>query len=200
MVKIGFLACICPFTWREDLQSTIKDSLEWRENPSQFCLFFGSISSNKKEDMGPVLMNKVERDNIPLGSDYFCNMFDGDSPLPPCGIPYFLITLYQNTLSDDECIRIIHDINHHVGQYQLIRLYGLRDVDMLVTLKQQLKVPLRKLLLNLRSSQSSNKLFTQVEKENVPDSILCSFDNRPIFNSHGESFTHITVYQTMYPR
>jgi hypothetical protein len=72
--------------------------------------------------MAPVLMVEVEWDNVSLGLDFFCTMFDGDLPLSLCGIPYIFFTLYQNTLSDTERINIIRDINHHVGHYQLIRL------------------------------------------------------------------------------
>jgi hypothetical protein len=177
MVKIGFLARVRPITWREDLREAIKDSFEWRENPFQFRLFFGSISSNKKGDMAPVLMVEVERDNISAGLDFFANIFDGDNPLSPCGLPYIFFTLYQNTLTDTERISIIHDIRHHIGQYRLIRLYGLTNLDTLVTLKQNVKVKLRKLLLNIRANPSTSSLFIQVEKESDPTSILCVVDS-----------------------
>jgi hypothetical protein len=118
MLKIGFLTRVRPFTWREDLRDMIKNSLEWRENPFQFRLFFGSSSSNKKGVMAPVLMVEVERDNVSSGMDYFCNMFDSENPLSPCGIPYLFFSLYQNSLSDSERINIIQDTKHHVGHYQ----------------------------------------------------------------------------------
>jgi hypothetical protein len=177
MIKIGFIARVRPFTWREDLRDAIKDSPEWRENPFQFRFFFGSISSNKKGEMAPVLMVEVERDNISLGLDFFCNMFDGDNPLSPCGLPYIFFLLYQNTLTDAERVSIIYDIKHHIGQYQLIRLYGLKNLDTLVTLKQNVKIKLRKLLLNIRPNQSTSSLFIQVEKESDPTSILCAFES-----------------------
>lgn len=122
-------------------------------------------------------MVEVERDNISLGLDFFCKMFDGDSPFSPCGIPYIFFTLYQNTLSDVVRIHIIQDINHHVGHYQLIRLYGLTNIDTFVTLKQNIKITLCKLLLNIRSHQSSSNMFIQVEKESDPNSIICAFDS-----------------------
>jgi hypothetical protein len=140
MIKIGFLARVHQFTWRDDLRSMIKDSFEWRENPFQFRLFFGSISSNRKGTSAPVLMVEVERENVALGLDFFCNQFDGDNALSPCGIQYVFFTLYQNTLLDDERIKIIHDINHHIGYYQLIRLYGLKDIDILVTIRQNVNI------------------------------------------------------------
>jgi hypothetical protein len=167
MLKIGFLTSVRPFTWREDLRDMIKNSLEWRENPFQFRLFFGSISSNKKGVMAPVLMVEVERDNVSSGMDYFCNMFDSENPLSPCGIPYLFFSLYQNSLSDSERINIIQDTNHHVGHYQLLRLYGLTNVD----------TALRKLLLNIKAHHSSSNMFIQVEKESEPESILCAFES-----------------------
>jgi hypothetical protein len=145
MVKIGFLASVRPFTWREDLRLAIKGTLEWQENPFHFCMFFGSISSNKKNAAAQVLMIEVEHNNLHAGLDYFCNMFDDENPLSPCGIPYLFLTLYQNTLSNGERATIIADINHHVGHTQLIRLYGLKDIDTIITLRQNIKVKLRKL-------------------------------------------------------
>jgi len=65
-------------------------------------------------------------------------------------------------LTDTERVKIIQYINHHTGHCQLIRLYGLKDIDTLVTLKQGLKIRLRKLILNLKPSQSTEKLFLQV--------------------------------------
>jgi hypothetical protein len=176
-IKIGFLTRVRPFTWREDLRDEIKASNEWQENPFQFRLFFGSISSNKKGEMAPVLMVEVERDKVSLGLAFFSTIFAGDTPLSPCGIPYIFFTLYQNILSDTERISIIRDINHHVGHYQLIRLYGLKNIDTIVTLRQNVKIKLRKLLLNIRAHQSSSSMFTQIEKEADPDSILCAFDS-----------------------
>jgi len=127
--------------------------------------------------MAPVLLVEVEQEKFTLGLDYFCNQFDGENPFSPCGIPYVFLTLYQNNLSDDERAQIIHDINRHKGNFQLIHLYGLNDIDMLVTIKQNVKITLRKLLLNLRAYQSNTRLFLQVEKENDPASLLCAFDS-----------------------
>jgi hypothetical protein len=80
-------------------------------------------------------------------------------------------------LTDTERVKIIQDINHHTGHCQLIRLYGLKDIDTLVTLKQGLKIRLRKLILNLKPPQSTEKLFLQVEREAEPTSIICTFDS-----------------------
>jgi len=120
----------------------IKDTQEWQENPFQFRLYFGSISSNKRGEMAPVLMVEVEGDNINLGMDFFCNIFDGETPLSPCGIAYLFLTLYKNMLTVAERVKIIQDINLHTGHCQLIRLYGLQDIDTLVTLKQGVKIRL----------------------------------------------------------
>jgi hypothetical protein len=177
MVKIGFISRVRPFTWREDLQTLIKDSYEWRKNPFHFRMFFGSISCNKKSSTAPVLMVEVEREKITAGLDFFCNVFDGENPVSPCGIPYLFLTLYQNSFTDNERSKIIEDINHHIGFTQLIRLYGLKDIDTPITLQQNVSVKLRKLLLNLRTPNSSTRLFCQIEKEADKDSILCAFDS-----------------------
>jgi hypothetical protein len=122
-------------------------------------------------------MVEVKRENIAAGLDFFCNVFDGKNPISPCGIPYFFLTLYQNTVTNSERLQIIYDINHHVSYTQLVRLYGLKDVDTPITLQQNIMVKLRKLLLNLRAPHSSTHLFCQVEKEADKESILCAFDS-----------------------
>jgi len=68
MVCIGFLLRVRSFLWQDDLKEMIKDTQEWRENPFQFRLYFGSILRNKKGEMAPVLMVEVEQDNINLGN------------------------------------------------------------------------------------------------------------------------------------
>jgi len=68
MVCIGFLLRVHSFLWQDDLKEMIKDTQEWRENPFQFRLYFGSNLRNKKGEMAPVLMVEVEQDNINLGN------------------------------------------------------------------------------------------------------------------------------------
>jgi hypothetical protein len=122
-------------------------------------------------------MVEVERDNISAGLDFFCSVFGGENSITPCGIPYLFLTLYQNTFTDNERLKIIEDINHHVGYTQLVHLYGLKDIDAHITLQQNVTVKLRKLLLNLRDPQSSTRLFCQIENEADNESILCAFDS-----------------------
>jgi len=85
MVQIGFLLQVQSFLWQDDLKDMIKDTQEWRENPFQFCLYFGLISSNKKGEMAPVLMVEVQCNNINLGLDFFCSTFEMQlTPLLEC--------------------------------------------------------------------------------------------------------------------
>jgi hypothetical protein len=193
MVKIGFLSRVRPFTWRDDLRSSIKESLEWQESPFNFRMFFGSISCNKRSSMAPVLMVEVEREHISTGLNFFCNVFDGDTPLSPCGIPYLFLTLYQNTLTDSERLKIINDTNHYIGYTQLVRLYGLKDIDTPITLQQNVTIKLRKLLLNLRDPHSSKRLFCQVEKEADKEAILCAFDS-DLYELVMANLQHISLF------
>ena len=108
--------------------------------------------------MAPVLMVEVERDQITLGLEFFCAAFDGDNPLSPCGIPYLFVTLYQNQLTPVDHSKIIEDINHHISSTPLVCSQGLKNVDTLVTLQQNIKIRLRKLLLSIKGPSSSNIL------------------------------------------
>jgi len=175
MVRIGFLSRVRPFVWREDLRNIIKNTALWKSDPFQFRLYPGSLSCNKKGVMSPVMMVEAERGKVHIGIEFFCHAFDGDNPLSPCGIAYPFFTLYQNQLTDSERESIIQDSLHHITEVDLIHLHGFQDLDTLVTLKQNIKVQLRKLLLGLRAHHSNNHLFIQVERKADPDSVVCAF-------------------------
>lgn len=98
------------------------------------------------------------------------------NPLSPCGISYPFFTLYQNQLSDGERFTIIQDINLHIGDVDIVHLYGFQDIETMVTLKQNVKIKLGKLLLALYTNQTNNRLFLQVEKETDPEAIVCVFN------------------------
>ncbi len=174
MVRIGFLSRVRLFVWREDMVEAIKSIVEWDKNPFQFHLYPGSISFNKKGVMAPDLMVAVKRDQIKNGLDFFCSVFDGESPLSPCSIPYLFLTLYQNQLTDSEHHQIIEDANLHIGQVSLVHLHGFKGMDCLVTLHQGIAIRLRTLLLRLRTAKSS-KLFLQIEREADLALIVCAF-------------------------
>ncbi len=78
----------------------IRPTSEWKESPFQFGLFPGSLSSNKKRDMAPVLVVEIEHKHVSTGLEFFSSVFDGDNHLSPCDIPYLVFMLYQNQLTD----------------------------------------------------------------------------------------------------
>jgi hypothetical protein len=174
MIRVGFLSRVLPFLWRDDLRKMIKDTPEWLEDPFQFRLYPGSSSCNKKGMMASVLMVEIERDNISLGLDFFRNNFDGENPLSPCGLPYLIFTLYQNQLSDMERHGIIQDVKFHIGGTRLLHLYGIKDIDTPVTLKQNITICLRNLLLGLCGHQANHRLFVQIERDSDPEVIFCA--------------------------
>jgi len=176
MIKIGFLSHVRPYLWRADLRDMIKGSDLYLSDPFQFRLYPGSLSCNKKGISAPVLMIEVEREHILTGLDFFCKTFDSVNPLSPCGISYPFFTLYQNQLSDGERFTIIQDINLHIGDVDIVHLYGFQDIETMVTLKQNVKIKLGKLLLALYANQTNNHLFLQVEKETDPEAIVCVFN------------------------
>jgi len=130
----------------------------------------------QKSSFAPILMVEVDRDNIQTGLDFFCSNFDGDNPLSPSNIPYLFVTLYQNQLTDSERFHIIQDIKHHIGKTKLVHICGLQDIDVLVSLKQNIAIRLRKLLLSIKAQNTNTRLFTQIEKDANPDALLCAYD------------------------
>lgn len=183
----------------------IKDSPEWLEDPFHFRLYPGSISCNKKGVMAFVLMVEIKRDNVSLGLDFFCNTFDGENPLSPCSIPQLFFTLYHNQLSDAERHDIIQDAKFHIGNTQLIHLYGLQDVDTPVTLRQNITIHLWKLLSGLCAHQTNHRLFIQIEKEADPDVIICAFysvDHDLVMSNtpHLSSYIHQCIKESDYAK
>jgi hypothetical protein len=151
----------------------IKETELYQADPFQFRLFPGSLACHRKGLSAPVLMVEVERDQVLMGLDYFCRSFDGENPLSPCGIPYPFFTLYQNQLSDDDRFRIIQDIQLHINDVDIFHLYGF---ELMVTLRQNVTIKLRKLLMALCANKTNHRLFLKVEKELDPEAIICVYN------------------------
>ena len=64
-------------------------------------------------------------------------------------------TLLQNQLTDLEQKAIINDINHHIGETHIVHMYGLKDLDTQVTLRQNVTIHFQKLLLVMRPPDQS---------------------------------------------
>jgi hypothetical protein len=176
MVLIGFLTRVRPFTWRDDLKQAIMTSEEWKQYPFHFRLYFGTFSSNIKGTMTPVMMVEIDRPNIDQGLKFFKETFDGDNHFSSCDIPYVFFSLYKNRFTEDERAKIVYDNELHMRQVSTIHMQGIKDVDTIVTLKQNVKVKLRKVLLSLRAPEtSSGKFFIQIEKQNDAEWLTCAF-------------------------
>jgi len=154
----------------------IKETELYQADPFQFRLFPGSLACHRKGLSAPVLMVEVERDQVLMGLDYFCRSLDGENPLSPCGIPYPFFTLYQNQLANDDRFRIIQDIQLHINDVDIVHLYSFTDIELMVTLRQNKTIKLRKLLMALCANKTSNRLFLQVEKELDPEAIICVYN------------------------
>jgi hypothetical protein len=176
MVLIGFLSRIRPFTWREDLKRYIMETPQWKANPFHFHLYFGTLSSNLKAAMTPIMLIEVDRPKIEQGLHFFRTTMDDEQRISSNGIPYPFFSLYKNRLSDEERLQIITDSRQHTDNISIIHINGLGNIDNLITLKKQVQVQLWKLLLSIRQMNTSNhKLFIQVEKQSDPDWITAAF-------------------------
>jgi hypothetical protein len=111
-------------------------------------------------------MVEVDHPSISTGLSYFQNFFDGEKKLSPCNLPYTFYTLYQNRLSDEERFEIIKDSKRFTDCVSIIHLKGFTDIDQIVTLKKNVKVKLRTLLLRIPAKETSNHhMFHQIEKQ-----------------------------------
>jgi hypothetical protein len=70
---------------------------------------------------------------------------------------------------------IIDDINHHIGETHIVHVYGLKDLDTQVTLRQNVTIHFQKLLLGLCAPQTNHWLLVQVEKETT-ESVIFAFN------------------------
>lgn len=177
MVLIGLISRVSPITWRDDLKREIMSMEEWSNNPFYFRLYPSTLSSNLKGAMTPVLLIDVDRPNIDLGMNFFRTLFDGENKISSCGAAYTFFSLYKNKLTDDDRIKIINDNELHVGHMCYIHMQGIKDIDAIVSLKQNVPVKLRTLILSLHSSESTNgRIFRQIEHQSDPEWLTCAFD------------------------
>jgi hypothetical protein len=160
MVRIGFLARVRGFTFRDGLSKFLIDTPEWKKDPFAFRLYFDTLSSNSKGSTTYVLMIDVDRPNLDIGMQFFQTMFNGDRPSSPNRISYLFFPLYKKTYTDKERNSIIADNDHHTEQVNVVALKGLQGLDNVVQLQQGMFITIRHLLLAIPSNGSSTgKLF-----------------------------------------
>jgi hypothetical protein len=180
MVLIGILSRVQHFAWRADQRDIILNTPAWKENPFYLRLYPGTLSCNSKSTMTNVMMVEVDRSNITSGIQYFQTHFDGVNKLSPSNIPYSFYTLYQNRLNDEERLEIIKDSKRFTDCVSILHMKGIADIDQIVTLKRNIKVKLRTLLLRIPVKATSTQvLFHQIEKQkdnqNGSEWLTCAF-------------------------
>jgi hypothetical protein len=178
MVKIGFLTRVRCFTYRDDMQSFISQTEDWKANPFHFRLYFDSLTTNTKGAITYVMMNDVDRPNIERAISFLQNMFDGDSQTSPNKIPYIFFPLYRKTYTDEERLSIIQDNDHHTEQASVVAMHGLHDLNTVIHLTQGIHSTIHHLLLAIPCQGTSNgTLFNQVERQANNDWQLCCFNS-----------------------
>lgn len=178
MVKIGFLGRVRGFTYRDDISTFIINHPLWVQDPFHFRLYFDTFVTKEKGKMTYVLMVDVERPNVDKGISFFESLFDGLQKNSPNAIAYPFFTLYKNTYSEVERAGIISDTDSHTDNISVVTLHGLQEIDAQITLRNNITVPLRHLLLSLPCPGTSNgKMFLQVERQSGNDWLLCAFSS-----------------------
>lgn len=166
MVKIGFLARVRGFTYRDDLYNYITSCPEWKANPFHIRLYFDSFSSNAKGSLTYVLMIDLDRPNIDKALQFFHQVYDGKKQSSPNRIPYLFLPLYKKSYADEERARIIQDTDHHMGGVNVVAITGLQDVESQIPLVNGKTVTIWHLLLATPAPDTSTrKLFLQVERQ-----------------------------------
>jgi hypothetical protein len=176
MVRIGFLARVRGFTYRDDLYNYIINSREWKASPFHLRLYFDSFSTNTKGSLTYVLMIVVDPPNIDKALHFFHTVYDGKKPSSPNHIPYLFLPLYRKSYSDEERVRIIHNTDHHTGGVNVVAMTGLHALENQIELANGKMVMSRQLLLAIPAvDTSTGKLFIQVECQTGSDWLICCF-------------------------
>ncbi len=165
MVRIGFLSRVRSFTYRDDLCAHILNSTQWKDSPFHFRLYFDTLSTNARGSLTYVLMIDVDRPSIDNGLSFFQSFFDGDKLTSPNKLAYLFFPLYRKNYTDEECLMIIKENDHHTEGVSVVALYGLNDLNSVVHLNQGMKTTIRHLLLAVPAQTSTNKLFLQIERQ-----------------------------------
>ncbi len=78
-----------------------------------------------------------------------------------------------------------------------IHMQGIKDIDAIVSLKQNVPVKLRTLILSLHSSESTNgRIFRQIERQSDPEWLTCAFDTTDAGHVASKLHTIASPYAT----
>lgn len=174
MVRIGFLSRMRGFTLRNDFQTYIMSSQEWKDNPFHFRLYFDAISARGK--LAHVLMVDVDRPSIDHSMKFFQDWFNGTAANSPNNIPYIFWPLYRKSYEEGDRARIIADHEYQVGHNSVVAVKGLQPLENVVKLVNGVYTTIRRLLLSIPAQGTvTGKLFIQVERQLSCDWLLCCF-------------------------
>jgi hypothetical protein len=177
MVRIGFLNRVRSFTFRDDLHTYITSSAEWKQNPFHFRRYFDAFGS--KDKTAYVLMIGVERPKLEIGIQFFQMWYNGKQANSPNCLQYLFLPLYKKTYSEEERHKIVIDHEYHIGSDSVVAIKGLHPLDNLVKLVNGVYTTIQRLLLSVSAANTvTGKLFVQIERQPVPNWMLCCFHSR----------------------
>jgi len=114
-----------------------------------------------------VLFVSVERERLPNGMDYFCNMYNGSNKKVPMGVELVFVPTYQ--------IQIDNEMRDKIGAEQrawrdnevACFVHGLKDLSTIVTVKDGSKRSIRSIILTIPANDlpgSRRTLFHGVDR------------------------------------
>jgi hypothetical protein len=132
-----------------------------------------------KGNIAYVLMIDVERPKIEIGLQFFQTWYNGLQINSHNCLPYLFLPMHKKTYTDVERVKIITDHEHHLGTDSVVAIKGLHPLDTLVKLVNGVHTTIRRLLLSVPAANTmTGKLFVQIERQPVPNWMLCCFHSR----------------------
>jgi hypothetical protein len=84
--------------------------------------------------------------------------------------------LYRKSYDEADCLRIIVDHHHHLGNDSVVAVKGFHPLETVVKLVNGIHTTIRRLLLSMPAHGTvTGKLFLQIERQLSNDWLLCCF-------------------------
>jgi len=180
MVQIGALCFGSEFIYREDLKKAIETDSAWKfpnlEKAPVIQLTRGEFRASKKSKK--MIFIHTEKSKQQEVAKVFSEIYDGTSKAYPNGIMLLFIPLHDNVRHDAAYRqKVIYNHEQYLGDEEGITIFGLQDIDMVTTLKNQQHITIRMLLRCLPATQGMSRpqLFQSAETNASRDAIIVTY-------------------------
>jgi len=180
MIQLGVFCFGSEYIYREDLKRALQEDPRWQfptlETAPIIQLTRGEFRSQKKSKK--MIFIHTEKSKQHEVAKTLSKMYDGTSKAYPNGIMLLFIPLHDN-IQYDAAYRqkVVYNHEQYLGTEEGISIYGLQDLDMVTTLKNNQNITIRMLLKSLPATQGMQRpqLFQLAETNSSRETITVTY-------------------------